>query len=242
MSSKKDLTEELNEKETKVKKRLWTLVVYPESMSEGWVDFLKFRGNDFAFSLHNGYTNGNKEHFHIILWFDNPVGQKTVDEYLQAINPGTNLHSQPVVKPIKMMQYMIHLNNPDKPQYPKGQIYCEGEEALELFETAFDPMKSTKQGRMLAFRALYFKVVHIIADHQFYQWSQLNFYLEDHPEIDPENEILNFLIGNPYMVTQWLTDTYHALTRPYKDLDAKIEEQFEKDYAKTMNQMRKKQK
>ena len=45
MSSKKDLTEELNEKETKVKKRLWTLVVYPESMREGWVDFLKFRGS-----------------------------------------------------------------------------------------------------------------------------------------------------------------------------------------------------
>ena len=236
MTARKEIfklsSDEFYKIKTADKARGWTLLVYPETMVSGWVDYLLFKGNNFAFSLHNGYTNGNKDHFHIMLWFDNPVTQKKADSYLQAINPGTNLHAQIIGSDVGLMRYMIDADNPEKPQYPKGQIYCHGQEVLDLLEEAFDENR-TKAGKRRKSQLAFFRVGHLIFDNKLHEWPQLFTELEKLNDFD----LTMFVNQYAFLVDKWLTAEYLIMTRP-PEKNAQIEAYLQREYENNKDKLK----
>ena len=64
-----------------VKKRNWTIVVYPESLPENWKDILRESGLQVGISpLHDKDVNPDgsikKPHYHLILIYSGPTSDK----------------------------------------------------------------------------------------------------------------------------------------------------------------------
>ena len=108
-----------------IKKRNWAFVLYPESAPEDWKEILKIKGLTFAVSpLHDKDINPTgepkKEHYHIILCFDGPVTDKTVNDITRVeLN-------QTIAIPLEsvkgMYRYFTHIDNPEKYQYCASDI------------------------------------------------------------------------------------------------------------------------
>lgn len=107
-----------------IKKRNWGGVVYPESAPEDWKEILKLKGITFAVSpLHDKDKNptgeDKKSHYHIILCFDGPTTDKTVNQILEELN-------QPIAIPLESVRgyyrYFTHKDNPEKYQYDATDI------------------------------------------------------------------------------------------------------------------------
>lgn len=110
-----------------LKKRNWGAVIYPESAPEDWKEILKLKGITFAVSpLHDSDINptgeSKKEHYHIIMCFQGPTTDKTVNDIMAELN-------QPIAIPLESVRgyyrYFTHKDNPEKFQYD--------EKAIELF-------------------------------------------------------------------------------------------------------------
>ena len=110
-----------------IKKRNWGAVIYPESAPEDWIDILKIKGITFAVSplhdkdLDNG-SNGTKlkkAHYHIIMCFDGPVTDKTVNDLLHSLNQPIGISLESVRG---YYRYFTHKDNPEKYQYDEKEI------------------------------------------------------------------------------------------------------------------------
>lgn len=112
-------------KKTKeVKKRFWTVVLYPESAPEDWRERIKQSGLVFAVSpLHDRDVNADgtpkKPHHHLILVYGGPTTYNNVKSFCDELN-------QPIPKPLEsvrgMYRYFTHEENPEKAQYDKKGI------------------------------------------------------------------------------------------------------------------------
>lgn len=107
------------EKKRNEKKRLWTIVLYPESAPENWRDELKMRGLIFAVSpLHDKDVNADgepkKPHYHLILAYDGPTTYKNVLSLCEDLNAPI---PKPLDSPRAMYNYFTHRDNPEKAQY-----------------------------------------------------------------------------------------------------------------------------
>lgn len=139
-------------KKKDVKKRLWTIVLYPESAPKNWREDIKQSGIVFAVSpLHDRDINADgtpkKPHHHLILAYSGPTTYNNVKSFCDELN-------QPVPKPLEsvrgMYRYFTHEENPEKAQYDKELIehyngfslanFCElmRGEVLELKERIYD--------------------------------------------------------------------------------------------------------
>lgn len=111
-------------KYSKLKKRYWTFVLYPESAPEDWKDILQSTGLEIAISpLHDKDKDPNgaikKSHYHIILCYNAPTTGKNVKSLVDELN-------QPIPLPIDsvrgLYRYFTHKDNPDKYQYDEREI------------------------------------------------------------------------------------------------------------------------
>lgn len=112
------------EKKSITKKRYWSLVMYPDSMPDDWLDRLGMTGLEIVISpLHDKDLNATgepkKPHYHVLLCWKNPTtyaNAKTIADSLNA----------PIPKPIDsvrgMYEYLTHKNNPEKAQYDDRDI------------------------------------------------------------------------------------------------------------------------
>lgn len=111
-----------------VKKRNWTMVVWPDSAPNNWRDQLLKTGLKCAISpLHDKdiYDDGEhkglpkKPHYHVILCYDGP-------QTYNAVKTLTERLRQPVPQPLEairgMYRYFTHEDHPDKAQYSKSDI------------------------------------------------------------------------------------------------------------------------
>ena len=108
------------------KKRLWTIVLYPESAPENWRDELKMRGLVFAVSpLHDKDLNDDleqtpkKPHYHLILAYDGPTTYSNVLRLCKDLNCPI---PKPLDSPRGMYNYFTHKDNPEKAQYDPAKI------------------------------------------------------------------------------------------------------------------------
>lgn len=111
-------------KYSKLKKRYWTFVLYPESAPGDWKDVLQRTGLEIAISpLHDKDKDPNgeikKSHYHIILCYNSPTTGKNVKTLVDELN-------QPIPLPIDsvrgLYRYFTHKDNPDKYQYDEREI------------------------------------------------------------------------------------------------------------------------
>lgn len=107
------------------KKRVWTCVVYPESLPANWIDELKQSGLKCSCSpLHDRDYNADntkkKAHYHLILVYNSPTTFNNVSNFSQGVLHGTI--PQPLESVEGMYRYFTHRDNPEKAQYNEIDI------------------------------------------------------------------------------------------------------------------------
>ena len=107
-----------------VKGRDWTFLVYPESAPKNWRDVLNATHMRWIESpLHDKDVNPDgskkKPHWHIMLSADGPITEKRINQIIKPLNGPI---PQKVGSSIGMVRYFIHLDNPEKHQYPMDEI------------------------------------------------------------------------------------------------------------------------
>lgn len=150
-----------------IKKRNWTFILYPESAPENWEEELKLLGVMTAVSpLHNQDINPTgekkKDHYHIILSFNNPTTYNNVLTITERFNA-------PIPKPIEsvvgMYRYLTHRDNPEKAQYDESEI--------KLFN-GFDPVTLLTESE--SFNLLK-QIIVLIKDNSIYQFEDLLYFI-----------------------------------------------------------------
>ena len=114
----------VNQKNKIVKGRDWTFIVYPESAPSNWRDTLnKTHLRWIESPLHDKDVNADgevkKEHWHILLSYDGPVGLSAVKKITDELNCPA---PQKIASGKGLVRYMIHMDNPEKFQYSKSEI------------------------------------------------------------------------------------------------------------------------
>lgn len=99
--------------------RDWTVIVYPDSAPDNWIDILNNEHLCFGVSpLHDSDLNGDdtekKSHWHLYLKFS---GKKSYNQILELIKPLNCTIPKPVKNPVGMVRYFVHADNPEKTQY-----------------------------------------------------------------------------------------------------------------------------
>lgn len=120
------------------KTRYWTFLLYPDSVSSNWFDFLNDLHIPVAISpLHDKDINPDdtikKPHYHVIVCFEGPTTYKNVKENI--CDPLNATIPKRVMSLRGMYRYLIHLDNPEKYQYNKNDIIELGDFQLELTDT-----------------------------------------------------------------------------------------------------------
>lgn len=175
--TEKSQNETSSSKKTKeVKKRFWTVVLYPESAPEDWREQIKQSGLVFAVSpLHDRDINADgtpkKPHHHLILVYNGPTTYNNVKSFCEELN-------QPIPKPLEsvrgMYRYFTHEENPEKAQYDKSKI--EHHNGFNLSDFC-ELMKSEVNALKLA-------IFKLIDEVDIVEYSQLIYFLIDNEMFD----------------------------------------------------------
>lgn len=116
-------TEKSNQDSTK-RSYNWGTIAYPESIKENWIEELQIQGIQTAISpLHDRDVTDSgepkKPHYHVIFHFTTLKSQQQVRDIVSSIGAvGAEM-----IKSLKgSVQYLSHLNSPDKAQYNLADI------------------------------------------------------------------------------------------------------------------------
>src|SRR5699024_4399385 len=99
--------------------RNWSIIVYPESAPENWIDILQKEYVKMVVSpLHDKDVNPDdtlkKAHYHVLFMFD---GVKSYNQ-VKSIADSVNAPIPQIVGSAKgLTRYMLHIDNTDKAQY-----------------------------------------------------------------------------------------------------------------------------
>ena len=109
---------------SKIKKRNWCFVVWPDSAPENWRDILQQTGNLFAISpLHDSDINPDntlkKPHYHVIMNYEGPTTYNNALNVAKLVNANT---IQPLEQIRGYYRYFTHKDNPEKFQYSEKDI------------------------------------------------------------------------------------------------------------------------
>lgn len=114
--------------------RRFRIIGYPESLKENWIEIFNERDIPFCVSpLHEFDCDENgelkKPHYHIYMEFE---GVKTIEQILSFCRLIDAVeYVLPVESKRKALRYLIHLDDPNKYQYPKEEIQNYGVVDLE---------------------------------------------------------------------------------------------------------------
>ena len=117
--------------------RNWSIIVYPESAPENWIDILQKEYVKMVVSpLHDKDVNPDdtlkKAHYHVLFMFD---GVKSYNQ-VKSIADSVNAPIPQIVGSAKgLTRYMLHLDNPDKAQYDSSDLQAfNGADITELLK------------------------------------------------------------------------------------------------------------
>ena len=110
-----------------IKKRNWTFVLYEDSCSKDWEDYLISTGVPFSYAYHDKdkteLGEDKKPHYHVLICFDGPVTYTNAQTYAERVGAANNV-IQPVGSVRGIVRYFCHKDNPDKFQYEEDIIQC----------------------------------------------------------------------------------------------------------------------
>lgn len=204
-----------------VRKRLWTMIVYPESAPKDWQSLLAKQGISALISpLHDKDTNPDgtikKAHWHVMLVF------KGLKSFQQVSDIAKSFHA-PMPEPVKgdgtgMARYFIHMDNPEKYQYRRQDMKAVG--GLDI-DTLLKPT-TTDRHKILS------EIFDFISE---YQVSNLMILVGCAKRLKKDMWLDVIYDRNTMVVSKMLDAEYQYLKRPKeqrKSLDDEIDAVLEK--------------
>lgn len=153
-----------------VKKRYWLFEVYPESAPDNWMQKLKDTRCCFALSpLHEPDEQDAKPHIHGILYTPGPITWENAKETIPADVPA-NGHIEWAKSPTGSQRYLIHLDDPEKQQFP------EGAKAITVLNGF--PLDLTRQFSNAELKELRRRVLDFIQEYDITEYAELIYSLE----------------------------------------------------------------
>lgn len=130
----------------KQRARVWTTVLYPESVKLNYRDIFTEKHLTWVESpLHDADLNGDdsekKAHVHVVFLFP---GMKSYDEVRLICDSVGGVSPQTVHNTRAMVRYLIHIDNPEKHQYSRSDIFCGGgADVDEYFKLSHGAIRDT---------------------------------------------------------------------------------------------------
>lgn len=176
-----------------IKKRNWTFVLYSDSCSSDWEEFLISTGVPFAYAYHDkdktDIGEDKKPHYHVMICFDGPTTYNTMFEYGKRVGAANDV-VQPVGSVRGMIRYFCHKDNPDKYQYDENIIQCRnGFDPKDYFALTVSQQKAFKR-----------KLIEFIQDNDIYEYAQLIDILMINDEVD----MFDIASQNTFFFTQYI--------------------------------------
>ncbi len=146
--------------------RSWAFVVYLDSAPENWKEILQQTGLPFCISPYHDHdvnpdNTPKKPHYHVICYYENPTTYKNVKTNVcDKINATIPIKLESMRG---MYRYHLHLDNPEKYQYPDWQ---------REFYNGFDVMKVTELTKTEVQKLLK-EIIAFINDNDILEYSDL---------------------------------------------------------------------
>jgi len=176
-----------------IKKRNWTFVLYTDSCSKDWEEYLISTGVPFTYAYHDKdkteVGEDKKAHYHVLVCFDGPTTYNTMKEYGERVGAANGV-VQPVGSVRGMVRYFCHKDNPDKYQYSEDIIQC---------RNGFDPKDyfALTVSQQKAFKV---KVIQFIRDNDIDEYATLIDILMENDEVD----LFDIATQNTFFFTQYI--------------------------------------
>ena len=141
----------MSEKKQDERSRNWVVIVYPESAPNDWREILDNMHIQWIESpLHDKDVNPDgtvkKSHWHVVLAFGSKKSYKQVKEITDKLN-------SPIPQKVHNMKgqvrYLVHLDNPEKYQYPVEQVIAHGGIDVEKYFKATSGQRYDMIGEMI---------------------------------------------------------------------------------------------
>lgn len=161
-------------KDTRTKN--WVAIMYPESMPSDWQTRLaNLKTNVIISPLHDKDVNADgtakKPHYHVILMFSS---NKSFEQVKTLLEPFKCPIPQKVTSIKGQVRYLIHIDNPEKYQYDKGDIQTIGDvDLLQYFS-----INSSQRYNLIA------EMMDFVDDNLITEFSQLMKYSRRHRQDD----------------------------------------------------------
>lgn len=132
-----------------MKKRNWTFVLYNDSCSKDWEEYLISTGVPFAYAYHDKdkteIGEDKKAHYHVLICFDGPITYSNALTYAERCGAANGV-IQPAGSVRGIVRYFCHKDNPDKYQYPEDIIQCRnGFDPSDYFALTVTQTKAIKR-------------------------------------------------------------------------------------------------
>ena len=178
---------------SEIKKRNWTFVLYDDSCSKDWEEYLISTGVPFSYAYHDkDFTEigePKKPHYHVVICFDGPVTYHNVSNYAKRVGAANEV-VQPVGSVRGIVRYFCHKDNPDKYQYSEDVIQCRnGFDPSDYFCLTVTQQKAIKR-----------KVTNFIRDNEIEEYAELIDILMDSEEAD----MYDIASQNTFFFTQYI--------------------------------------
>ncbi len=125
--------------------RNFATIVYPESAPSDWQEILiQTHVPALVSPLHdkdiNPYGEVKKEHYHVVILFDNVKTRKQADDLFKSFG-GVGCE---IVNSVRgYARYLCHLDNPEKAQYDENDVACyAGADFFDLISLPSDDISS----------------------------------------------------------------------------------------------------
>ena len=176
-----------------LKKRNWSFVLYEDSCSKDWEEYLISTGIPFTYAYHDKDVNPTgepkKPHYHVMICADGPITYQNAKTYADRVGSANGV-IQPVGSVRGMVRYFCHLDNPDKYQYNESIIQCRnGFDPKDYFSLTVSQQKAFKR-----------KVTEFISDNGIEEYAELIDYLMYADEMD----MYDVATQNVFYFTQYI--------------------------------------
>ena len=141
----------MSEKKQDERSRNWVVIVYPESAPNDWREILDNMHIQWIESpLHDKDVNPDgtvkKSHWRVVLAFGSKKSYKQVKEITDKLN-------SPIPQKVHNMKgqvrYLVHLDNPEKYQYPVEQVIAHGGIDVDKYFKATSGQRYDMIGEMI---------------------------------------------------------------------------------------------
>lgn len=189
-----------------LKKRNWTFVLYEDSCSSDWEDYLISTGVPFSYAYHDKdmteIGEPKKPHYHVLMCFDGPTTYNTMLDHAKRVGAANDV-VMPVGSVRGIVRYFCHKDNPDKYQYNEDVVQCKnGFDPSDYFCLTVSQQKALK-------RAL----IDFIRNHDITEYAELIDILID----SMEDDMCDIATQNTFFFSQYIKSRRHVIVKNFNE-------------------------